>query len=185
MAEYVDGVYIGKAQSVGGELVVSLTVENGVPGELELVTCNDTDGVGKAAAPLLVQAINDAGSPEAVDVVSGATVTSNAVFEAASRAYQSASAGASDGVYRGAAQSIGGYVELQVTVENGQIASVEVLVNNETDGVGKVAVPLLAQAIAEAGGIDGVDGVAGATVSSNAVFGAVSDCLAQAREVAA
>lgn len=180
MADYIDGTYVGRAQSLGGELVVTLTIAGGAPTNLEVTTCNDSDGIGKAAAPLVAQAILGAGTPEGVDGVAGATVTSGAVFEAATQAFRSAETGYNDGVYRGAAQSIGGYVELEVTVEQGVVADVRVLVNNESDGIGKVAVPLVAQAIADAGTPEGVDGVAGATVSSQAVLGATAACLAQA-----
>lgn len=180
MAEYIDGTYTGRAQSIGGELAVALTVADGVPQDLAIASCGDSDGIGKVAAPLVAQAILQAGTPDGADVVSGATVTSNAVIEAASQAFCCAETGLNDGAYRGAAQSIGGYVELEVTVENGAVSAVRVLVNNESDGIGKVAVPLVAQAVADAGTTEGVDGVAGATVSSRAVLGAAQRCLDQA-----
>lgn len=184
MTEYIDGIYRGRAQSIGGALEVALTVADGAPQDLSVTSCNDSDGIGKAAAPLVAQAILQAGTPEGVDGVAGATVTSNAVLEAAFQAFASAETGLNDGVYRGAAQSIGGYIELEVTVGNGVVSAVRVLVNNESDGIGRVAVPLVVQAVEDAGGVEGVDVVSGATVSSRAVLDAAQSCLDQAHGLA-
>ena len=180
MAEYNDGTYVGRAQSLGGELAVTLVVTNGVPEDLAVTACSDSDGIGKVAAPLVAQAILAAGTPDMVDVVTGATVTSDAVFEAASRAFRCAETGYNDGRYRGAAQSIGGYVDIEMTIENGDVAAVDVRVNNESDGIGKVVVPLMGQAIVDADDPTAVDAMAGATVSSRAVLDAAASCLAQA-----
>ena len=67
-----------------------------------------------------------------------------------------------------------------VTNEGGKIASVEVGENSETQGIGSNAIEQLPGAIVAANGTTGVDGVSGATITSNAIFSAVEECLAQA-----
>ena len=67
-----------------------------------------------------------------------------------------------------------------VTVEGGKIASVEVGDNSETQGIGTNAIEQLPGAIVEAGTTEGVDGVAGATVTSDAIFEAIANALANA-----
>jgi fumarate reductase flavoprotein subunit len=67
-----------------------------------------------------------------------------------------------------------------VTIEGGVITDVTVGDNSETQGIGSKAIEQLPALIVEANGIDGVDGVSGASVTSSAIFTAVTDALAQA-----
>ena len=85
-----------------------------------------------------------------------------------------------DGTYEAAGKGIGGTVPVTVTVEGGQVTSVTVGDNAETAGIGSKAIEQLPEAIVAAGGVDGVSAVSGATITSNAIFTAVSDALAQA-----
>jgi uncharacterized protein with FMN-binding domain len=85
-----------------------------------------------------------------------------------------------DGTYTAEGKGIGGKFEVTVTVEDGVIAAVEVGDNSETQGIGSKAIEQLPELIVEANGIDGVDGVSGASVTSKAIFTAVTDCLEQA-----
>ena len=81
-----------------------------------------------------------------------------------------------DGVYTGSAQGYGGTVTVQVTVKNGQITSIEILsASGETDSFfarakGVIDKILIAQTWE-------VDGVSGATYSSNGIKGAVQNAL--------
>ena len=85
-----------------------------------------------------------------------------------------------DGEYTATGKGIGGDVPVTVTVEGGKIAGVEVGDNSETQGIGSKAVEQLPALIVEANGVEGVDGVSGATITSKAIFSAVEDALAQA-----
>ncbi len=85
-----------------------------------------------------------------------------------------------DGTYEAAGKGIGGDVPVTVTVEGGVVTSVEVGDNSETQGIGSNAIEQLPDAIVAANGTAGVSAVSGATVTSNAIFDAVNDCLAQA-----
>lgn len=85
-----------------------------------------------------------------------------------------------DGTYEGTGKGIGGDVPVSVTVSGGAITAVEVGENGETQGIGSNAIEQLPDAIVAANGIDGVDAVSGATVTSNAIFDAVTEALSSA-----
>ena len=87
-------------------------------------------------------------------------------------------AGYVDGTYTASGKGIGGEVPVTVTVKDGMIASVEVGPNSETRGIGSRAIEQLPAKIVEANGLEGVDAVSGATVTSKAIFSAVYECLA-------
>lgn len=85
-----------------------------------------------------------------------------------------------DGTYEATGRGIGGDVPVTVTIEGGVITSVEVGDNSETQGIGSNAIEQLPSKIVEANGTAGVEVVSGASVTSNAIFDAVNDCLTQA-----
>jgi len=80
---------------------------------------------------------------------------------------------------KGVGQGIDGDVVVQVEADAATIYSVEVLEQNETEGIGSVAVEKLPGAIVAANSI-AVDGIASATVTSNAIKDAVRQALTDA-----
>ncbi|MGI6193256.1 MAG: FMN-binding protein [Christensenellales bacterium] len=83
-------------------------------------------------------------------------------------------------VLTGVAQGFGGDVTVNVSIdENGAIAEVTVETPNETEGIGTVAAPVVAEAIVTAQSVN-VDAVSGATMTSNAVIEAVTAALTEA-----
>ena len=89
-----------------------------------------------------------------------------------------------DGTYTGDAQGINGEVSVTVTVEEGNITSIEVGENSETPELGGKALEELPAKIVEANGTEGVDAVAGATITSKALFDAVNIALGLVEEEA-
>ena len=83
------------------------------------------------------------------------------------------------GTYEATAQGYGGSVTVTMTVDADSITDVKAVGENETEGVGSKAIEQLPGAILEAQSCE-VDGIAGATFSSDAVLAAAKDCLAQA-----
>lgn len=81
-----------------------------------------------------------------------------------------------DGTYTGSANGMGGALEVSVTVEGGRIAAVDVLSHQETPGISDPALEKIPAAIVEAQSTE-VDGVTGATLTSNAIKGAVDAAL--------
>ena len=90
-------------------------------------------------------------------------------------------AGFVPGTYTGTGKGIGGAFDVTVTVEGGKITNVEVGENAETAGIGSKAIEQLPAKIIEANGVDGVEAVSGASVTSKAIFTAVTEALAGAQ----
>ncbi len=84
-----------------------------------------------------------------------------------------------DGTYTGTADGRNGPVTVEVAIAGDAIESVSVIDHVETEGVGTLAVDAIPGAIVEAQSL-GVDAVAGATLTSDAILAAVADCVAQA-----
>ncbi|NLM40653.1 MAG: FMN-binding protein [Firmicutes bacterium] len=79
--DLADGVYVGSAQGFGGELTVSVTLAGGSMTAVEVTSHNDTPFIADPAIKTLTKAIVEKQSAD-VDVVSGATFTSNGVMNA-------------------------------------------------------------------------------------------------------
>ena len=84
------------------------------------------------------------------------------------------------GKYTASADGFGGPVEVTVDIgSNGGITDVTIKGDGETPDIGGAAIPVLKQAILEKQSAD-VDGVSGATFTSDAVKKATAEALAQA-----
>lgn len=81
----VNGTFSGKAMGMGGDVVVTLTIENDKITACEVNGEHETPGIGTPALEELPAKIVEANSYE-VDAISGSTVTSNAIKEAAKAA---------------------------------------------------------------------------------------------------
>ncbi len=77
---------------------------------------------------------------------------------------------------KGSAQGYGGEVTVTVTVDGDDIVSVEAVGEKETQGVGSNAIEQLPDKIEDADSTD-VEGVSGATITSNAIKEAVDKAL--------
>lgn len=84
-----------------------------------------------------------------------------------------------DGTYKAKAAGLGGDIEVEVVITNAIIESIKVLSHSETPGISDPAIKQIPESILSAQGLK-VDAVSGATVTSNAIKAAVTDCLAQA-----
>ncbi len=83
-------------------------------------------------------------------------------------------------VYTGEAEGGHGPVVVEVTMEGDQIVDIEVVEEQETDYLGPPAFEELIPQIIDAQSTEGIDAVAGATVSSEALFEAVNEALDEA-----
>ncbi|TWH56904.1 uncharacterized protein with FMN-binding domain [Desulfitobacterium sp. LBE] len=87
-----------------------------------------------------------------------------------------------DGTYQGSSdKGVHPGLKVEVTVKDGKIAEVNVVENNETVGVGSIAVEQLPGKIVEAQSTD-VDSVSGASLSSAAIKEAVDIALEHAKK---
>ncbi|MBP3701475.1 MAG: FMN-binding protein, partial [Lachnospiraceae bacterium] len=86
-----------------------------------------------------------------------------------------------DGTYTGVGSSaIGGKIEVSVTVSGGKVASVQVVSHNESKDIGAKALDALIGQAVSANGYQ-IDGISGATATTNGFAAAVQDALAQAQ----
>ena len=81
--------------------------------------------------------------------------------------------------YTASAKGYHGDITLEVTVDGDTISDIVVVEENETEGIGKDALPQLVEKALETNSIN-FDGVSGATVTSEAFFTAMEDALTQA-----
>ena len=104
-----------------------------------------------------------------------------AAFSLAACASTPATATGTAKVVTGTADGFGGTITAEVTVDDsGKITDLVLTGEDETPDIGGKALPELQKAIIAAGTIDGVDGVSGATYTSNGVFDAIRNAMGTA-----
>lgn len=81
-APFVDGVYSGAGKGIGGKFDVKVTIKGGVITAVEVGDNSETQGIGSKAIEQLPALIVEANGTTGVDGVSGASVTSKAIFSA-------------------------------------------------------------------------------------------------------
>ena len=84
-----------------------------------------------------------------------------------------------DGTYTASAQ---GCLSVTVTITGGKVTNVVIDASGETPELGGKAAETLSASLLAAGSTVGVDAVSGSTMTSDAVFAAMNDCLAQAAQ---
>ena len=177
-------VMTGTARGFQSEVTVTMTVEEGVIVDFAVDASGETLGFGTRCgedAAFLTQFIGKKATPdlgEGIDALSGATITSNAVIEAANAAI-----GVSQAVvdipseYTASAKGLLSDVQVTVTVdESGYITDIAVDASGETQAIAHpcTEIDFLSQFIGRSGPFTDVDVVTGATFTSNAVINAVN-----------
>lgn len=87
-----------------------------------------------------------------------------------------------DGTYTASAQDCLSEVGVTVTITGGKVTNVVIDASGETPELGGKAAETLSASLLAAGSTVGVDAVSGSTMTSDAVFAAMNDCLAQAAQ---
>jgi uncharacterized protein with FMN-binding domain len=87
-----------------------------------------------------------------------------------------------DGTFEGSAKGLYDEVVMSVVIENGKIKTVEVVYHAESPGITDAAFAQLPKAVIEKQGLDGVDTIAGATVTSDAIIEAIAEALKKAEK---
>lgn len=83
----------------------------------------------------------------------------------------------------GEAEGFGGVVGAEVVIAGDKIVGLTLTGDKETPEIGGAAISTLQSSILEAGALDGVDGVSGATVTSAAVKEAVAKAIDTAKGI--
>ncbi|OON85866.1 hypothetical protein BXO88_10540 [Oribacterium sp. C9] len=185
-----------EAQGLGGPVKVEITATADKIYDLVATGDKETPGIGTKALEELPGKIISANSID-VDAISGATVTSDAIKEAAKKALESANfndkkdsskdtekaddkkASSDEVKATGEAQGLGGPVKVEITATADKILDVVATGDKETPGIGSKALEELPGKIVSANSLD-VDAISGATVTSDAIKEAAKKALESA-----
>ena len=88
-SKYTDGTYSGTAKGMNGDVTVEVTVKSDKIESVNVTSHNETTGISDAAIEQIPTSIVEKNSAE-VDIVAGATVTSNAIMQAVTQALDKA-----------------------------------------------------------------------------------------------
>ncbi len=202
--DLTNGVYRGTGTGYAGEITVAVQIQNKEIVSIDILSSSD-DATFFNRAKAVIDRIIEKQSLD-VDVVSGATYSSNGIISAVknaltgekdsgetgeSKAGNQASEGSSktvetvadaaaykDGTYYGTGTGFGGTLKVKVTVSGGKISAIDVVETNDGSEYIEKASTLLDKIIA--GQTTNVDTVSGATYSSSGLIQAVRDALKQA-----
>ena len=183
---YTPGTYTGEAMGYGGTVAVSVTVDASAITGVTVTGDQETPTVGGAHLEELAEQIKTAQSAE-IDGVAGATVTSTAAKEAAAKAIAAAkgeepqTAALTPGTYTATKEGFQHcHVTVSVTVDENSIQDVQIVeCTDHPITITDTPCREIPQAILDHQSFN-VDGVTGATFTSNAIKQAVKDCLDQA-----
>ncbi len=181
--------YSATAKGYGGDVTVTITVENGKMTDAEASGPDESEGVGTRAIEQLPSLILAQGTPE-VEGISGATMSSNAIKQAFRDAMIQAgllsneqTVAMAPGTYEGEAYgfSLCRKIKAAVTVSENQILdiSVDPTQTGDTMDFMETVISLLIPRVLETQSL-AVDSICGATSSSAGVKAAVEQALRQA-----
>lgn len=199
-----DGTYKGSANGYGGKVTVNVTVSKKTMTVIDVVSApGETDSFFQRAKGVIDEMLTAQSTD--VDVVSGATYSSNGIIGAvknalfgtesnnATAAANAGNAGGSapsvskvsesgtwkDGTYTGSGKGFGGTISVKVTVKDGKISAIDVTsASGETASYFSKAKGIIPKMIS--GQTTNVDAASGATYSSNGIITAVRNALSKA-----
>lgn len=200
-----DGTYKGSANGYGGKVTVNVTVSKKTMTAIDVVSApGETDSFFQRAKGVIDEMITAQSTD--VDVVSGATYSSNGIIgavknalfgtesnNATAAAANAGNAGGSapsvskvsesgtwkDGTYTGSGKGFGGTISVKVTVKDGKISAIDVTsASGETASYFSKAKGIIPKMIS--GQTTNVDVASGATYSSNGIITAVRNALSKA-----
>ena len=202
--DLADGIYKGTGTGYAGEVTVAVTIKDKQITAIDILSSSDDAAFFNRAKAVIDRII--AGQTLDVDVVSGATFSSNGIISAVKNALtgekdsgetgesQSGNAAAQgsamsladvqdaaaykDGTYYGTGTGFGGTLKVKVVISGGKIASIEVVENHDDSSYLNRAKALIGNIISSQS--TNVDVISGATYSSNGIKSAVRDALRQA-----
>lgn len=198
-----DGTYKGSANGYGGKVTVNVTVSKKTMTAIDIVSApGETDSFFNRAKGVIDEMLTAQSTD--VDVVSGATYSSNGIIGAvknalfgtesnnATVANAGNAAGSApsvskvsesgtwkDGTYTGSGKGFGGTISVKVTVKDGKISAIDVTsASGETASYFSKAKGIIPKMIS--GQTTNVDAASGATYSSNGIITAVRNALSKA-----
>lgn len=186
-ADNGDGTYGCKVTGFSGELTATIEIKDGkVVSVKDLKGDDDGDGVGDDWFTD-TSSLEGVSSADEIDAMTGATVTSNAVKSMIQAALDSVNATANacsdngDGTFACKAEGFAGELTATIEVKDGKVASVKDLKGDDNgDGVGDDWFED-ASSLEGVSSADEVDGLSGATFTSEAVKTMINAALASSK----
>jgi len=186
---FTAGTYTASEKGFGGDVLVTIEVSNNKILKVIATGDKETAGIGSKAIEILPEKILKAQSAD-IDGVSGATFSSNALLSAAKAALGKARGGSAGnipvkmepGTYTGYGQGFRLFekIAVSVRVDEKSILGIDVSKDNgETKPILQSVVDKMIPRMIERQSIN-IDGITGATASSNAVRTAVTEALIKA-----
>ncbi len=143
-------------------------------------SCSSCHSIHNASTMICSECHSDATVPTGwISLAPQTTTTTDDSSSSSASSEAISGADVADGTYTGTGTGRNGDFDVTVTVENGAITSVVVGDNEETQGIGTNAIDQLPDEIVAANGTEGVDDVAGATLTSEGIKEAVNNALEQ------
>lgn len=203
--DLADGVYKGSATGFSGPVTVAVTIMDKKITSIDILSSTDDEAFFNRAKGVIDRIISSQSFD--VDVVSGATYSSNGIIKAVKNALtgekdktvtgkskqESASESDSssvekaavqdasaykDGTYYGTGKGFAGTMKVKVDIAGGKIASISIVSTKDGDSYVKSASSLLDTIVKKQS--TNVDTVSGATFSSRGIIAAVRSALSQA-----
>lgn len=203
--DLADGVYKGSATGFSGPVTVAVTIMDKKITSIDILSSTDDEAFFNRAKGVIDRIISSQSFD--VDVVSGATYSSNGIIGAVKNALtgekdktvtgkskqESASESDSssvekaavqdasaykDGTYYGTGKGFAGTMKVKVDIAGGKIASISIVSTKDGDSYVKSASSLLDTIVEKQS--TNVDTVSGATFSSRGIIAAVRSALSQA-----
>lgn len=203
--DLADGVYKGSATGFSGPVTVAVTIMDKKITSIDILSSTDDEAFFNRAKGVIDRIISSQSFD--VDVVSGATYSSNGIIGAVKNALtgekdktvtgkskqESASESDSssvekaavqdasaykDGTYYGTGKGFAGTMKVKVDIVGGKIASISIVSTKDGDSYVKSASSLLDTIVKKQS--TNVDTVSGATFSSRGIIAAVRSALSQA-----
>lgn len=200
-----DGVYQGSAQGFRGKVTVSVQIQNKQITAIDILSASDDDAFFNRAKGVIDKIISSQSLD--VDVVSGATYSSNGILGAVKNALTGETAsqptagqtavntqteaeqttagkvenpkgGYRDGTYYGTGKGFGGTLKVEVVISGGRIGSIRV-VESQDDAAYLNRASALLDTMLDTQSTN-VDTISGATYSSKGLISAVRNALKQA-----
>ena len=195
-----DGVYQGTGTGFAGKITVAVEIKNKTIVAIEIIDSGADDAAFVNRAKGVIEKIIAAQSFD-VDVVSGATYSSNGIIAAVKNALTGEvdnnttatlptgqgsttvsiveeASEYKDGTYYGSGIGFAGTTTVKVVISDGKITSITIMSTNDDSSYIQSASAVISRIIA--GQTTNVDTVSGATYSSVGIIEAVRDALSQA-----
>jgi uncharacterized protein with FMN-binding domain len=191
----------GSGQGYASEIIVKVTINGDTIAAIEVVEAGDTPGLSDNAFNTIIESVLANQSMDGVDVMTGATGSSegilNAIRDALGGGTAADEAAEDDEVvveeapaeapavvegdtYTGSGQGYDSTITVEVIITaDGTIGAIEVVQAGDTPGLSDKAFDTIIESVLASQSVDGVDVMTGATGSSEGILEAIRDALNQ------